>query len=845
MKYAIPDPWVSDTNPFDFDIEGEGRRRQANARGLNKVKPNAAQKAATRREIAKWREAAKLSREFNKFKKDYGKAQHEIKKFQRSTTQTVTRVQKVLKPIQDTIKKVPALEKAGKEATRVIDAIKKSQFAKVSKAFGSKMAGLSGAASLAFGLAGVGLGLANLKLNEITDETQQNQLDLYGREIGKQLQILIKNTLTIRNLEKRTAANDAAIDVMSAAIGEKTRYIDRVINEFQIKVEGQKTINDKQGELIVNLVKTVFTDIAPTVSQQKTEVKNLQAQVKALGGSRQPNQQNNQSQINQLNTKVNNVEKKVEQNVKDIEQLKKVPNLPGNILQKVQDAVSTASNALGKASKLEKEIPGIITKLVDGKVTEVVQATNKVLKDELGIEITKKVDKDNLVTEIKQRNGEVIRVLEPAIKEATKQIVDQKVKPLEVVSENVSAAVGNILEIVGGHGKKINDHTKRIDREEIDNNKQAIDIEILKQKNRELDKKIREQEKVNQEGNKKLDDLLKWSLGIPPALALIPRKTADLVNPNIPSKNDIKNIVKDNTPQSSCRFTEVPIYDAANRVNTHTSALDVVQTGLITANTAISNTINDKLGAAIPGGGIGGSIKRIFENSVVDRAINIYALILSFHNAAMLSNSLFQSILSAGDLILQALGFKVKDAEGNETDLNQAARILWQQFLTSIFGAETVKQINENWARWNRIYQSAANLLSLTQSMFDSLRSVLEVTSKYTGQIGNALKSAGVVFDNSYDWMSEKLSSARGRLGAFQRFSEGLESAENITSNVASVAGSVVSVQSELNEFKQEQDNFTKAVTNQKDEKDKSEKASTEASKSPSISIVQERNPSS
>lgn len=824
-KYAIPDPWTSDANPFDFDIEGEGRRRQANAKGLNRVKPNAAQKAATRREITKWREAAKLSREFNKFKKDYSKAQHEIKKFHRTTTQTVSKVQKALqplqritKPIQDLVKKAPVIEKGLKASGKLIENLKNGLFKEVMP---------NKAGQLLTGV--VSIGIAGLYAFDVKNREYMQQIDLDNQtlvqsDLQRQMNKIVENTVLLRSLNKRVDANDAAIDVMSGAIGEKTKYIDRMINEFQIKVEGQKTISDKQGDLILNLVKTVFTDVAPTVKQQKVEIKNLQAQVRVLGGgSRQPNQPNNQAQINQLNTKVNNVEKKVEQNDKEIAVLKKAPNLPGNILQKVQDAVSAATSALGKVGKLEKEIPGTITKLVDGKITEVIQASNKALKDELGIEITKKVDKDNLVTEIKQRNGDIIRVLEPAIKETTKQIVDQKVKPLEVVSENVRAAVGNILEMVGGHGKTINEHTKRIDREGIDNDKQAIDIETLKQKNRELDKKIKEQEKVNQEGNKKLDDLLKWTLGISPVLALIPAKTRDLIRPDIPTRPQIGQIVRDNTPQSSCRFSEVPINNAASRVNAHSTALDVAQTAIITNVNNTTNTINSKLGGLIPNGGIAGAITRIFDNKIVDRAIAYITMVTSMHNALMLSNNLAQTLFSAGDTILQALGVKIKDAKGEEIGVGQVIQGMFENTFKTIFGEDNYGGMRKAWLQYSRIYQSASNLLNNVQSMFDTARNIAEMTVMNVGKIGNALKKAGAVYENAYNWMSEKASAATARQQAFERFRQGLETAENITSSIESVASDVVSIQSELQEFNKNKNDFTSAINGEVDKKTEDE----------------------
>ncbi|GJD16361.1 hypothetical protein RIVM261_013170 [Rivularia sp. IAM M-261] len=691
-------------------------------------------------------------------------------------------------------------KKVTKEASRVMDALKQAKFDKISKPLGSKMAGVLGAANLALGIAGVGLGLANLKLTEIVSESQQSQLDMYGREIGKQLQLAIKNTLTIRRLERRVNANDAAIDVFAGTLGQQTIYVNRLINEFQLKQEGQKLITENQGKLILDLSRTVLGDTVPAVSQLKTEVKNLQTQVRVLGGNRQPNQPN-QAQVNQLNARVSKVEAEVKQNDKEIAQLKKIPNLPANILQQVRNAVSTASNALGKVGKLERELPGTITKLVDGKITEVVQASNKALKDELGIEITKKLDKDNLVTEIKQRNGDIIRVLEPAIKETTKQIIDQKVKPLEVVSENVRAAVGNILEMVGGQGKTINDHTRRLDKEGIDNDKQAIDIEILKQKNRELDKKIREQEKVNQEGNKKLDDLLKWSLGIPPLLALIPRRTADLINPNIPTRPQIGQIVRDNTPQSSCRFSEVPINNAANRVNAHSTALDVVQTGLITNVNNTANTINTKLGEQLTGG-IAGKLVNGFKWLQLDRALSVLTFAATVQNHLMLSREIGTTLLGAFSNVLSLIG--LKDDSGQAFDLGSIINSSIENLIKGIVGAENYAALSETWAKANRIYQATTNVLNSFQSLTSTILTGMELIGSYTGKIGNALKKSGEVLETAYGWMNPQ--------PKFNRVTQTLENLQQGASTIQQVTQAPLDVINAVTELQNANTELIKAI---------------------------------
>ena len=55
-----------------------------------------------------------------------------------------------------------------------------------------------------------------------------------------------------------------------------------------------------------------------------------------------------------------------------------------------------------------------------------------------------------------------------------------------------------------------------------------------------------------------------------------------------------------------------------------------------------------------------------------------------------------------------------------------------------------------------------------------------QVTGQYTGKIGNALKKAGVVLGNAYEWMDENVRVKTGRLGTVQKVIDGIQNAEDV-----------------------------------------------------------------
>ena len=133
-------------------------------------------------------------------------------------------------------------------------------------------------------------------------------------------------------------------------------------------------------------------------------------------------------------------------------------------------------------------------------------------------------------------------------------------------------------------------------------------------------------------------------------------------------------------------------------------------------------------------------------------------------------------------------------------------------------------EITARIAKANRIYQTGINLLDTTYSLFDSARTVAELTGEYTGKIGNALRESGAVYEDAYEEFLEKINpqnAAMRRLGSFR---DKIEVAENAFDSVAQISGSVLEVKETVGQIKEEKtelkaelDDFLKAQEEEKD----------------------------
>jgi hypothetical protein len=300
-------------------------------------------------------------------------------------------------------------------------------------------------------------------------------------------------------------------------------------------------------------------------------------------------------------------------------------------------------------------------------------------------------------------------------------------------------------------------------------------------------------------------------------------------------------------PGGCMRKITDPIQDGVNSNSSKLDKLNAAMQGLDLAATARMSRKLDlmdaKLGPQIPGG-IAGRLLKVFDVTrrmwdflQIDRILNLFTWIGVMHNALMLSNSVGSTLFSAIDTWLKITGFKltVMGDDGKpkvDVDSREAFNSWSLSFANAVFGEENVKAINTAWTKANRIYQAASNVMWSMQSIFDSTRSLLNLAIDHTGKIGNALRKAGVVFENAYGNMVEKATSRNLWQKRVDDFAEGLSQVENVISTVDSVGSEVLSIKDTISQLKDQQKEFKDSVTDGKkfmDELEAKQKKASEA----------------
>ena len=209
----------------------------------------------------------------------------------------------------------------------------------------------------------------------------------------------------------------------------------------------------------------------------------------------------------------------------------------------------------------------------------------------------------------------------------------------------------------------------------------------------------------------------------------------------------------------------------------------------------------------------------------VTRADKIMAgvsLALTLHNAMMLSNNVTQTISEALNMSLDALG--IRDETDEPIDIGASIKAKINAVLFDLLGAQQYAALTARIAKANRIYQAGINVLDTTYSLFDSARTVAELTAENTGKIGNALREAGAVYEDAYDEFIEEVSPQNASMRRLEKFRNGLESVENVFDTVSQISGAVVETKDNVEQLKAEKDNLNEEISTkietQKTEKD-------------------------
>ena len=131
-------------------------------------------------------------------------------------------------------------------------------------------------------------------------------------------------------------------------------------------------------------------------------------------------------------------------------------------------------------------------------------------------------------------------------------------------------------------------------------------------------------------------------------------------------------------------------------------------------------------------------------------------------------------------------------------------------------GEAKYKALTVKLAAANRIYQSGANLLDTVRSLANSAHSVAEITVQHTGEIGNALRESGVVAENAYDEMIEKVNPHSAAISKLANFSDTLDNVEDAFSSIGNVSSEVVEIRENVTQLRDEKKQFLDTIEEEK-----------------------------
>ncbi len=202
---------------------------------------------------------------------------------------------------------------------------------------------------------------------------------------------------------------------------------------------------------------------------------------------------------------------------------------------------------------------------------------------------------------------------------------------------------------------------------------------------------------------------------------------------------------------------------------------------------------------------------KAWSNTRINKLINLITLVTVFHNAAMLSRDVGETIGELASNMLATVG--IKDETGNQLDINELVGTSVRNFVQTIVGQEVYNDVSTAWKKASRIVSSAAMIAYTVRGLHDTSKDILEWTAENTGKIGNALKRWGVVGERAYPWMSERVRAQDAYRRKFQRVTDGLESLEDTASSLSQVTGEVREIQEEYIELKEQKDAFTELIS--------------------------------
>lgn len=704
----------------------------------------------------------------------------------------------VAKPVSEFVKRIPVKGNAASKAA----------------AAGSTIGGL-----VAIGGVAIIVAIQAILQGIINSSTFKN-FDYVNGELQKSFDRYQKNVIAIRSVEaqvkqfkqedQRTRDRIYAVEKQQPKIREdannalyETRQGRKIVEEKIAQANKEVTSLKSQFEKLIgnansNFLKTIETTVSnlqKALEKANTEVSKANTEVSRAN-----------LEVDKANLQVKDLSNKITGLEKSFNTIKALP-------QATATAITTIQTGLLKAVEDTNKVVQRSVKRWGVTVTPAtVTPATVTVSDQSGLKITPVTVTPATVTYSDFSSsdvGDMIKEQQRRDRETLEREISALGGGVTVVAAEAKQARLTSLEALAEAKKKTFIDIAPIERE-IEKIKADIKTDEAK-----VGTQIKEIEKVNTEGNKKIDNIDKKIDQLIPMLGLIPGRVATTIKPNLLTAPQIEAA----TGNAICKSLnggcgKASVEDAVNRVNANNTnntgaVLDAINTGANAALLQGQQTILTRLGDQLPGG-IGGKLTRFSQWLQLDRALNLLIFAATVHNAVQLSNDIAVTLGSAFSNILQLIG--IKDDSGSSIDIGQIINSTVENLVKGIVGESNYQQISNAWAKANRIYQASTNVLNSLMNVNAVITNALEVIGSYTGKIGNALRVWGVVGEKAYSWMNPQPSFDNKWINKLQQLQEG-------ANTVAMVAQIPIDATNAVTEFNNSATEFVKAVKQEPDTK--------------------------
>jgi hypothetical protein len=749
-------------------------------------------------------EAKTATRTANRYQQEFNRAKEQIAKdFNRAKND----LDKATKPLQDAYKKV---DDGVQRLTKGLD-----KFA--------------AAAGIGFGIAGVVISFAALWSSERNQVAFDRSVNIFEIESAKQgsFNQLMQNRYKNLNekVDTTNKKNEKTLDYISQDLkrarsiaDEARKMANNITYEARVRIQ---RLNDVVAQASSNASKAL---------QQNTVLK---------------------SNVLAIDTKVKTIDVKVV----------KASTEASTARAGVKLVDTKASQALATAQQLPAKIPALVAPAVNNAIAPVkvqVQQARTVADNANAANSSQNqrlATLEGRVTAIANRpatnapttNAPTTNA--PTINQAqvNQALVNSGIFPrLTAVESTAAAALARSaaalnrpnLEPVGNSALALSSNNAAAINKLTQDVQQLKAPDLLEPRIKAVETKIQERERVDQQSNQKLDQLLQdrpkldqlLTLGV--AIPLIAPSVISGISSTLgPQIQALPGATATAVAAAPCNGkgcggrTAQRVDGLADEMgalrqqvsglpNTVGNVVNGANAGANLAQLNLLNTIDGKLGAVLPNGGIGGMLSRIVSSSAVDKALQVATFVGVVHNAFNLSADLGRSFFSLSSSAINASLRTMGVTTGEDTPIDVGAIISGQieAEMKALLGVQTWTQVNQAIASANRIYQAGSNVISNVWSMADSTRNVLEYTAENTGRIGNALKKERLVAPNAYPDMPERVTARTGVQRKWDNILEGVESLQSGVSALDSTFQSVVSINDSIADYQRSTAEFKDSI---------------------------------